>query len=130
MGLMFEKKQLTEACDETAPDGSDVRLLLKRPGGSMAHFRLGPGRPSSAVMHRTVDELWYVVGGAGELWRKSEDAEEITPLMRDVCVSIPAGMAFQFRTIGAMPLEIIAATMPPWPGAEEAQQVPGCKDWL
>ncbi|MEI7946623.1 MAG: cupin domain-containing protein [bacterium] len=115
--------------DEQAPDGSGVRLLLKRPGGSMAHFSLKPGMCSLPVMHRTVEELWYVVGGAGELWRQRGEAEEFTPLQRGVCVSIPAGVAFQFRTTGLEALEFVAVTMPPWPGPNEAFRVQGCKAW-
>ena len=126
---MFEIKQVSRECDEIAPDGSEVRLLLRCPGGSMAHFRLAVGKASVAVVHRTVDELWYVVAGAGELWRRSGDQESIAVLTCGVCVSIPAGMDFQFRTVGAEPLEIVAVTMPPWPGADEACRVPGCTAW-
>ena len=46
----------------TAPDGSDVRLLLRGSRGSTAHFELGPGQTSKAVRHRTVEEVWYFVG--------------------------------------------------------------------
>ena len=52
-----------------APDGSDVRVLLRLADGSMAHFELAPGRVSRAVEHRTVSEIWYVVAGRGEMWR-------------------------------------------------------------
>jgi mannose-6-phosphate isomerase-like protein (cupin superfamily) len=127
--MMFETKYVPIRVDELAPDGSEVRLLMKRPGGSMAHFRLEPGKCSSPVAHRTVDELWYVVNGVGELWRQSGEAEEITPLQSGVCVSIPAGVAFQFRTTGQEALEFIAVTMPPWPGPDEAFQVAGCTAW-
>jgi mannose-6-phosphate isomerase-like protein (cupin superfamily) len=127
--MMFETKQIAEHADEIAPDGSGVRLLLKRPGGSMAHFTLEPGMCSSPVAHRTVDELWYVLNGVGELWRQRGEAEEITPLLRGVCVSIPAGVAFQFRTTGQETLEFVAVTMPPWPGADETCRVQGCKAW-
>jgi mannose-6-phosphate isomerase-like protein (cupin superfamily) len=128
--MIFETKQVPIMADELAPDGSEVRLLLKRPGGSMAHFSLEQGICSSPVTHRTVDELWYVVNGVGELWRQRGEAEEITPLLRGVCVSIPAGVAFQFRATGHEALEFVAVTMPPWPGADEASSVSGCKDWM
>lgn len=127
--MMFETKQVPIMVDDLAPDGSEVRLLLKRPGGSMAHFRLEPGMCSLPVVHRTVDELWYVVAGVGELWRQHGEVEEITPLLRGVCVSIPAGVAFQFRTTGQEDLEFVAVTMPPWPGNDEACRVQGCKAW-
>jgi mannose-6-phosphate isomerase-like protein (cupin superfamily) len=96
----------------------------------MAHFTLEAGTTSMPVVHKTVDELWTVTAGAGELWRKQVEAEEVTALKHGVCVSIPAGVAFQFRALGAEPLEIVAVTMPPWPGNDEACHVPGCKDWM
>ena len=57
-----------------APDGSDVRVLLSLGGGSMAHFELAPGRVSAAVVHRTVEEIWYVLAGRGEMWRRKASA--------------------------------------------------------
>jgi mannose-6-phosphate isomerase-like protein (cupin superfamily) len=54
----------------------------------------------------------------------------IVTLEKGVCVSIMAGVAFQFRALGAEPLEIVAVTLPPWPGNDEACRVPGCKDWI
>jgi mannose-6-phosphate isomerase-like protein (cupin superfamily) len=53
-----------------APDGSDVRVLLDFAAGSMAHFELRAGEISRAVMHRSVEEIWFVVSGRGEMWRK------------------------------------------------------------
>ena len=55
--------------DLVAPDGSEVRVLLSLEGGSMAHFRLAAGQVSRAVRHRSVEEIWYVLSGAGEMWR-------------------------------------------------------------
>ena len=34
----------------TAPDGSDVRVLLGLPGGSMAHFELKAGQVAKAAV--------------------------------------------------------------------------------
>lgn len=53
-----------------APDGSDVRVLLATSRGSMAHFELAAGRVARAVRHRTVEELWFVLAGRGEMWRR------------------------------------------------------------
>ena len=33
----------------------------------MAHFEFGPGEASNAVMHRTFEELWFVVWAHGEM---------------------------------------------------------------
>ena len=48
---MFETKALSFEPDVTAPDGSEVRILLSLAGGSMAHFELAAGKTSIAVAH-------------------------------------------------------------------------------
>jgi hypothetical protein len=59
----FDTMQRPDAPDAVAPDGSDVRVLLRLGRGSMAHFELGAGRVSRAVAHRAVDEIWYILSG-------------------------------------------------------------------
>lgn len=109
----------------TAPDGSDVRVLLRLSGGSMAHFQLAAGAVSKAVRHRTVEEIWYVLGGSGQMWRRQGEREETVDLVPGTCLTIPVGTAFQFRAGGGGPLSAVAVTMPPWPGEEEAVFVAG-----
>src|SRR5947209_2757392 len=121
----LERKALAATADATAPDGTAVRLLLALGGGSMAHFELPAGAVSHAVSHRTVEELWYVVDGRGELWRRIGDEEAIDPLAPGTAVSIPLGAAFQFRAEEGAPLTFVAVTMPPWPGMHEAVAVHG-----
>ena len=121
----YETMRLPADPDVTAPDGSLVRILLRLDGGSMAHFELGPDLSSIPVVHRTVEELWYVLGGSGEMWRRNEEGEEIVPIETGICISIPVGTAFQFRSTGIEPLTAVAITMPPWPGDDEAYAVEG-----
>ena len=121
----FETLRLPERPDVVAPDGSDVRVLLALRGGSMAHFELAPGKASVAVAHRTVEELWFFLAGQGEMWRKLGEREEVEPVEAGVCISIPVGTHFQFRSLGEAPLAAVAVTMPPWPGDEEAYEVEG-----
>jgi mannose-6-phosphate isomerase-like protein (cupin superfamily) len=111
--------------DAIAPDGSEVRLLLGLEGGGMAHFRLGAGETAAAVRHGSVEELWFVVRGRGEMWRRFGGAERVDELEPDVCLSIPVGTEFQFRSVGPDALEVVAVTMPPWPGSGEAIAVDG-----
>jgi len=125
MGSMFETKVLSALRDVVAPDGSDVRMLLGLPGGTMAHFELAPGAVSTAVRHRTVDEIWFVVSGWGSIWRRLGDDEQIVDLDSGICVTIPAQTEFQFRCDGDSPLRIVAITMPPWPGDAEAVRAVG-----
>ena len=57
--MEFDTQKLPATPDVTAPDGSDVRILLGLQGGGMAHFELQPGQTSKAVTHRTVEEIWF-----------------------------------------------------------------------
>ena len=106
--------------DVLAPDGSEVRVLLSLSRGSMAHFLLPSGQVSRAVRHRSVEEIWYILSGHGEMWRAAGDQQEIITLAPGLCLTIPAGVGFQFRSHGNEPLAAVAITMPPWPGMEEA----------
>ncbi|HJQ57068.1 MAG TPA: cupin domain-containing protein [Vineibacter sp.] len=121
----FDTRNLPAERDVVAPDGSDVRVLLRLAGGSMAHFTLAPGRTSAAMTHRTVEEIWYVLAGSGEMWRRQDGRESVVELRPGVCLTIPLGTAFQFRATGADPLAAVAVTMPPWPGDGEAVVVAG-----
>jgi mannose-6-phosphate isomerase-like protein (cupin superfamily) len=121
----FMTKRLPVAPDATAPDGSDVRILLGLDGGNMAHFELAPGQTSVAVAHHTVEEIWYFLSGRGEMWRKLGDQEEVVPVDPGVCITIPVGTHFQFCSFGYEPLAALAVAMPPWPGEGEAYKVEG-----
>jgi mannose-6-phosphate isomerase-like protein (cupin superfamily) len=111
--------------DVLAPDGSEVRILLSLARGSMAHFRLPPAQVSRAVRHRTVEEIWYVLSGQGEMWRSAGGEQEVIALAPGTCLTIPVGVAFQFRAQLAEALAAVAITMPPWPGDGEAEFVDG-----
>jgi mannose-6-phosphate isomerase-like protein (cupin superfamily) len=121
----FDTKRLPALRDAIAPDGSDVRVLLQLNGGSLAHFELPAGETSVAVSHRTVEEIWFVVAGRGEMWRKLAEQEEIVPLEPGVSLTIPLGTHFQFRASGEESVAAIGVTMPPWPGDNEAFEVSG-----
>ncbi|GAA2615089.1 cupin domain-containing protein [Paractinoplanes durhamensis] len=124
----FETVALGAAPVVTAPDGSEVRPLCVLPGaGSFAHFRLSAGEVAKAVVHATVQEIWYVVGGTGTMWRRHHDVAETVELRPGLCLTIPLGTEFQFRAGAFEALEIVAATIPPWPVSsdDEATVVDG-----
>lgn len=123
--MPWETKRLPARPDVVAPDGSDVRMLLRLAGGSMAHFELGPGRTSVAVVHHTVEELWFFLTGRGEMWLADDAREEVVGVEPGVSLTIPVGTRFQFRALGPEPLAAIGVTMPPWPGDDEAVSVEG-----
>ena len=121
----FETKRLPARRDVVAADGSDVRVLLGVAGGTMAHVALPSGAVSTAITHRTVEEIWFFLSGRGEMWRRQAGREEIVPVEAGVCVTIPLGTHFQFRSQGDEALAALATTMPPWPGGGEAVAVQG-----
>jgi mannose-6-phosphate isomerase-like protein (cupin superfamily) len=123
--MPFETKRAALTPDAVAPDGSEVRILARLSRGGMALFSLPPAAVARAVAHRTVEELWYVVAGRGRMWRKLGQEEEIVELDPGVSLTIPTGASFQFRCDGAEALIILGATMPPWPGIDEAYPVKG-----
>jgi mannose-6-phosphate isomerase-like protein (cupin superfamily) len=120
----FTTRQLGEAYDVLAPDTSEIRLLVSTTRGSLAHGTLPPGRVSLAVVHRTVEEVWYVTAGRGQVWRKQGGSEEVVEVEPGTALTIPTGVHFQFRTTGSEPLCFVMCTMPSWPGEQEAVRVP------
>jgi mannose-6-phosphate isomerase-like protein (cupin superfamily) len=112
--------------DAVAPDGSLVRLLCAVDRASMAHFEFGPGEVSRPVVHRTVEEIWFVLDGLGVLWRQRppQPPYEID-LRPQMSLTIPVGTAFQFKNTGRLPLTIVGVTIPPWPGTGEAMPADG-----
>ena len=118
----------------TAPDGSAVHLLLDDRHGatrcSVVEVALPPGAVSRPARHRTVEEVWYVLDGAGAVWRcppdaDPQDAAAVAVAPGDALV-IPTGWAFQFRADedAAGGLRFLCVTMPPWPGMDEAEILP------
>jgi mannose-6-phosphate isomerase-like protein (cupin superfamily) len=122
----WQTTKAAELPDTFAPDGAEIRLLAQTPGASSVHARLQPGQVAAAIQHRTVDEIWYVLAGRGEIWRSDEQgASQVDELLPGVSLSIPVGTRFQFRCLGDQPLDVVIVTVPPWPGAEEAVFVEG-----
>jgi mannose-6-phosphate isomerase-like protein (cupin superfamily) len=120
----FATTTLRDQHDVLAPDGSEIRVLVSTGRGSMAHGTLPPGGVSLAIVHRTVDEVWYVTTGRAQVWRKLGEREEVVEVGPGSALSIPLGAHFQFRTVGDEPFRFVMCTMPPWPGAHEAVRVP------
>jgi mannose-6-phosphate isomerase-like protein (cupin superfamily) len=123
--MIFDHKTKPDQYDDLAPDGSEIRLLTRIQRGSCAHCILPAGKTSLAVQHKTVEEIWYVLSGKGEMWQRSSRGQATVELSEGVGLTIPTGNHFQFRNTGAEPLCILLVTMPPWPDIEEALFVDG-----
>lgn len=117
--------QLSKDYDYLAPDGSEIRLLPEVGGGGLSHCTLPVNSISATVYHKTVDEIWYFISGSGEVWRKRGRQEAVDTVNPGTCLNIPCGTSFQFRTTGSEPLRLVIATIPRWPGAQEAEPTAG-----
>lgn len=110
---------LTDEYQYLAPDGAEVRLLMNAATASTARITLTKGKISKPVTHRTVSEIWHIVSGQGQIWRRQGEIEQITDLVEGVTIDIPLGTDFQFRSDHDENLVFVCVTMPPWPGADE-----------
>ena len=108
-----------------APDGSEIRLLQQLGGGGLSECTLRTNQVSQAVRHRTVEEIWFVTQGRGQVWLEEDSVQTVVSISKGSSITIPLGTAFQFRNTGHAELKIIISTMPPWPGDKEALTVDG-----
>ena len=108
-----------------APDGSEIRLLQQLGGGGLSECTLRVNQVSQAVRHRTVEEIWFVTQGRGQVWLEEDSVQTVVSMSKGSSITIPLGTAFQFRNTGHEELKIIISTMPPWPGDKEALTVDG-----
>ena len=121
----MQTAQLPSDYTALAPDGSEIRELVTVKRGGLVHCLLPPGETSRAVVHATVEEVWYVVQGRGQVWRACERGETVVDVAAGVALTIETGCRFQFRNTGDDDLCVLIVTMPPWPGAHEARPAPG-----
>jgi mannose-6-phosphate isomerase-like protein (cupin superfamily) len=144
---MLETGHLPDEYDYLAPDTSEIRILaymkdeemhmlpedhearapLVLKSGVLAHCTLPPRKTSFAVMHQTVQEVWYFLQGKGEVWRKQADMEEtVVDVGPGTTLTIPTKAHFQFRnTSDNESLFFLILTIPQWPGPQEAIRVEG-----
>ncbi len=112
--------------DAIAPDGSEIyHLVGDAERASLVEVRLAAGLVSRPVRHRSVEEIWYVTGGRGQVWRSAPgDPQGQTVTVRPGdAVRIPTGWAFQFAAAPEAGLRFVCFTSPRWPGPEEAEGV-------
>ena len=118
-----------EGADVTAPDGSEIRLLVDQrhqaTRASLCEVTLLAGQVSRPVWHQTVEEVWYVLEGLGQVWRcpPGAQAAKIEPVTVGPgdALTVPRGWRFQFRAGEDGPFRFLCYTSPPWPGHGEAQ---------
>jgi mannose-6-phosphate isomerase-like protein (cupin superfamily) len=106
---------------EIAPDGSTVRVLTRTQRASVVHISLAPGAISRAVRHQSVEEIWYCLQGCGQLWRSNDAGSRTDALAPGALFTLAPQTCFQFRNDGSGEMQILITTVPPWPGAQEAE---------
>jgi len=116
---------LDDAPLKTAPDGMQIREWPNSQLGSLAYCTMPVGAVSQPTMHKSFEELWYIVAGSGELWCRFGQQECVSELRAGDGLTIPIGAHFQFRTTALLPLEFVIACIPPWPGENEVVHITG-----
>lgn len=122
---IFLRQSLPEKFTYLAPDHSEIRILLDVSGAGVAHCRLPPSCVSSPVKHKSVNEIWYILSGSGQIWQGRNGLNDFADLSAGVCLTIAAGDSFQFKNTGTEDLDILITTAPNWPGPDEAVPVSG-----
>lgn len=115
--------------DTTAPDGSEIRFIIdqrhRAKNASLVEVTLPAGQVSRPVWHQTVEEIWYILEGQGQVWRCPPDEDPFSvgsiAVVPGDALTIPTGWRFQFSASESELLRFLCITMPPWLGAEEAQ---------
>ena len=121
----------SEALDAMAPDGSEIRFLVAARQAatlsSVVEVTLPAGQVSRPVYHRTVEEVWYILEGRGQVWRCPPNVAVAAYLPMNVVpgdsLVIPTGWRFQFSAGPDGSLRFLCFTTPPWPGGDEAVAV-------
>lgn len=114
---------LSEKADTHSPAGAEVRFMVEGTGGGMIHCTLPPFQVNKAVIHATVNEIWYVLSGHGEIWRDNGIESSVTTLITGTSIDISPDTVFQYRSVSDEALRFICVTMPPWSSDTEARFV-------
>jgi mannose-6-phosphate isomerase-like protein (cupin superfamily) len=121
----MQRRSFPPKPEARSPAGAEIRYLMEGTTGGMIHSTVPAGQINRATIHSTVSEFWYVLAGAGQIWRRDSIGEQVADLVPGVSIDIPVGTAFQYRCNGPEPLTFICVTMPPWRGDEEATVIDG-----
>jgi mannose-6-phosphate isomerase-like protein (cupin superfamily) len=113
-------KQSSKTPDAIAVDTADIRKVFAEDEASVVHCTLPPNALSVATRLIDIHEIWYFIQGRGRIWLKEEDEDkgnekEVSP---GTCLTIPAGVHCQYRTLGEDSLSFLCVTMPPFRSQE------------
>jgi mannose-6-phosphate isomerase-like protein (cupin superfamily) len=104
----------TELEPIVAPDGSEVRELARPPGEarnqSLAEARVSPGSETTEHLHRTSEEIYYFIAGAGRMRLGDDEA----PVRAGETVVIPPGTRHKLWNQGPEELLLLCCCSPPY----------------
>ena len=72
----LETISIIKNADYLASDESEIRLLSEMSRGTICHCTLPFGKTTSPVMHNQVEEIWYLLEGKYEGWRKVKNKKK------------------------------------------------------
>jgi mannose-6-phosphate isomerase-like protein (cupin superfamily) len=121
--LPWKTSRLSENADDRSSSGaSEIRHLLSRPGGDLTHVRVPARSTSGVAVIKDTSEFFYVVSGSGRL-RCGDSRDEGYSLRPQTCVSIPAGVSYQYDNPSEVPLNIVLAAVPGGRRARRSSQI-------
>jgi mannose-6-phosphate isomerase-like protein (cupin superfamily) len=103
---------LPESRSYPALSGADIRLLIQLPQGELTHASCRSGLVSKSSMLVDHYEMFYVIAGTGELWRKCPEYEGVVALRPGRWAAMPAGTHFQYRALQETTLVFLVAVLP------------------
>lgn len=111
----MDVRNLDEVEAFVTKDGSEIRELLAPRNSviqqqSLAEARLEPGCSTTAHYHRLTEEIYYIVGGTGQM--------SVGELSRAVgpgdAIAIPPGQVHQITNTGESTLHLLCCCVPPY----------------
>ena len=116
--------------DVLAPDGSEIRFLIDQRHASrrasLVEVTLDAGQVSRPVWHRTVEEIWYILEGHGQVSRcppgVTPETVQPVPISPGDALVIPTEWRFQFSADEGGLLRFLCYTSLAWSGPEEAPE--------
>ena len=110
----WKSQQLPDNPSYISPSGvTEIRTLPSFVEGEIVHARLPGGHPSTAARLNGCGEIFYILSGEGELWRRTGPVEAVTQLRPGRCVTLPPGIDFQYRATSER-MDFLVATAPRW----------------
>lgn len=112
-----------------APDKSKIHFLTTGLYGGVVQCSMAPLQVSETKMHRTVSEMWAFKGSI-EIDVFKQDTKNSKPRIVSIknpthyyIARINAGESFKFENLQSKAAKFLIATVPTWPGSNEAISV-------